>query len=95
MMLADLGCDVVVIDRPSDAARADTSKPATNLFMRGKRSIALDLKVAADNELLLNLLDEADIFIDPFRPGVCERLGIGPDSGWVSAPTLCANAIRA
>jgi alpha-methylacyl-CoA racemase len=79
MMLADLGCDVVVIDRPSDAARADTSKPATNLFMRGKRSIALDLKVAADNELLLSLLDEADIFIDPFRPGVCERLGIGPD----------------
>jgi alpha-methylacyl-CoA racemase len=79
MMLADLGCDVVVVDRPADADRADTSKPATNLFMRGKRSIALDLKLADDAELLLSLLDQADVFIDPFRPGVCERLGIGPD----------------
>lgn len=79
MVLADYGCDVVVVDRPSDAERADTSKPATNLFMRGKRSIALDLKQAADAELLLTLLDDADVFIDPFRPGVCERLGIGPD----------------
>ncbi len=80
MVLADYGCDVVVVDRPADAARADTSQPATNLFMRGKRSIALDLKDAADVDLLLSLLDQADVFIDPFRPGVCERLGIGPDS---------------
>ena len=79
MVLADYGCDVVVVDRPSDAERADTSKPATNLFMRGKRSIALDLKQTKDAHLLLTLLDEADVFIDPFRPGVCERLGIGPD----------------
>ena len=79
MMLADLGCDVVVIDRPSDAAKVDTTKAATNLFMRGKRSIALDLKMADDVALLLSLLDDADVFIDPFRPGVCERLGVGPD----------------
>ena len=79
MLLADLGGDVVVIDRPAEAAKADTSKPATNLFMRGKRSVALDLKQTEDVALLLCLLDEADVFIDPFRPGVCERLGIGPD----------------
>jgi alpha-methylacyl-CoA racemase len=79
MILADLGCDVVVVDRPAEAARADTSKPATNVMMRGKRSIALDLKVADDVDLLLSLLDTADVFIDPFRPGVCERLGSGPD----------------
>lgn len=79
MILADLGCDVVVVDRPADAQRADTTKPATNPFMRGKRSIALDLKVADDLALLLTLLDDADVFIDPFRPGVCERLGLGPD----------------
>jgi alpha-methylacyl-CoA racemase len=79
MILADYGCDVVVVDRPSDAAKVDHSKTPTNLFMRGKRSIALDLKLEPDVALLLSLLDDADVFIDPFRPGVCERLGIGPD----------------
>ena len=79
MILADLGCDVVTIDRPADVALVDLDKPPTNLFMRGKRSIALDLKLANDVSLLLSLLDDADVFIDPFRPGVCERLGIGPD----------------
>jgi alpha-methylacyl-CoA racemase len=79
MILADYGCDVVTVDRPADAAAVDTTRPATNPFMRGKRSIALDLKQPNDVSLLLELLDEADVFIDPFRPGVCERLGIGPD----------------
>src|SRR4051812_43724621 len=79
MILADYGCDVVTVDRPADAARVDLARTPTNLFMRGKRSIALDLKVAEDVELLLTLLDDADVFIDPFRPGVCERLGIGPE----------------
>src|SRR5258706_5998213 len=74
MILADYGCDVVVVERPEVAASADTTRPATNLFMRGKRSIALDLKLHGDIELLLTLLDDADVFIDPFRPGVCERL---------------------
>jgi len=79
MILADLGCDVVVVHRPAEAALADTSKPATDIFMRGKRSIALDLKSGDDLALLLSMLDEADVFIDPFRPGVCERLGVGPE----------------
>jgi alpha-methylacyl-CoA racemase len=79
MLLADLGADVVAVDRPAEAAKANTDKPATNPMMRGKRGTALDLKSAEDVEAMLALLDGADVFIDPFRPGVCERLGIGPD----------------
>lgn len=79
MILADLGADVLAVDRPAVAARADRSKPSTNLFLRGKRSAALDLKDPVDRELVLDLCDRADVVIDPFRPGVCERLGVGPD----------------
>lgn len=88
MILADYGCDVVTVDRPGEVARVDTSKVPTNPMVRGKRSIALDLKQPADVELLLALLDEADVFIDPFRPGVCERLGIGPDVVCARNPRL-------
>lgn len=80
MILADLGADVVAVDRPEVAARANTARPATNPMMRGKRGVALDLKNPDDRERLLALVDRADVFIDPFRPGVCERLGFGPDA---------------
>ena len=79
MILADLGADVVAVERPEVAQRTDATRVATNPMMRGKRSVALDLKDAADIERLQLLTDRADVFIDPFRPGVCERLGIGPD----------------
>jgi alpha-methylacyl-CoA racemase len=79
MILADLGCDVVAVERPEVAARVDLAKPATNPMMRGKRSVAIDLKAADGAAQLLTLTDHADVFIDPFRPGVCERLGIGPE----------------
>ena len=79
MILADLGADVVAVDRPEVAARANKERPATNPMNRGKRSIALDLKNADHRERLLTLVDRADVFVDPFRPGVCERLGLGPD----------------
>ncbi len=81
MLLADLGADVVAVERRAVAAGAsiDRSKPATNIFNRGKRSVVLDLKQPDDVVSMLALLDRADAFIDPFRPGVCERLGIGPD----------------
>ena len=85
MLLADLGCDVVAVDR---AAAADTSRPATNPMARGKRSVVLDLKAPADREVLLTLLDQADVLIDPFRPGVCERLGVGPDVVTARNPRL-------
>ncbi len=79
MILADLGCDVVAIARSEVAAKAKTATPASNQMMRGKRSVAIDLKAADGAEQVLALTDRADAFIDPFRPGVCERLGIGPE----------------
>jgi alpha-methylacyl-CoA racemase len=79
MLLADLGADVVAVDRRSVADTIDSDRIATNPFMRGKRGVALDLKVPDDVATLLALIDVADVFVDPFRPGVCERLGIGPD----------------
>ncbi len=79
MILADLGCDVVAVDRP-EAAAATTDRPATNPMMRGKRSVVIDLKSADGAAQLLELTDRADVFIDPFRPGVCERLGVGPEA---------------
>lgn len=79
MILADLGADVVAVDRPEVAARVKRERPATNPLMRGKRSIALDAKDPEHLDRLLALVDRADVFVDPFRPGVCERLGLGPE----------------
>jgi alpha-methylacyl-CoA racemase len=74
MVLADMGADVIQIER-ADADRS-TSPP---LWNRGRRSVALDLKSGADRELLLKLIDRADALIEGFRPGVVERLGVGPE----------------
>ena len=74
MMLADLGADVVRIRRPGGL-----QMPAehADLLHRGKRVVDLDLKT--DAATLLALIGKADVLIDGFRPGTCERLGIGPD----------------
>ena len=79
MMLADLGADVIRVDRvgggdilgPNDNHRAE-------LLNRGRRSIAVDLKQIAGAEVVLSLVERADALIEGFRPGVMERLGIGP-----------------
>ncbi len=71
-LLGDLGADVVVIDRKS--GRPDP----TDINRRNKRSIALDLKSEAGRATLLKLLETADILIEGFRPGVMEKLGLGP-----------------
>ena len=79
MLLADLGAEVLRIDRV-DAARAlDTSRPATNALYRSKDALALDLKDHLGVETFLRLTDRADAVVEVFRPGVAERLGIGPD----------------
>ncbi|MCC6473924.1 MAG: CoA transferase [Burkholderiales bacterium] len=79
LLLSDLGAEVIRIDRtvPEDgAARA----PARFRFLeRGRRSIALDLKAAEAREIVLRLLERSDALIEGFRPGVMERLGLGPD----------------
>ncbi len=75
MFLADLGADVVRIDRPGGGAAAVEYR--LDLLNRGKRSVALDLKTEAATAL--SLIDRADALIEGFRPGVAERLGLGPD----------------
>src|SRR5919204_417279 len=79
MLLADLGADVVRIDRPPEGDGAAPPDPAGAVMDRGKRSLALDLKDAVCRESARALVDEADVLIDPYRPGVAERLGLGPD----------------
>src|SRR4051794_13484867 len=74
MMLADLGAEVVRVVRPSQGGDI-----AGDVTMRGRRTVVLDLKNPRGVEALLGLADRADVLIDPFRPGVAERLGIGPD----------------
>ena len=73
MLLADLGADVVRVDRPAapGAARQD-------VVNRGKRSVAVDLKSTGGRDLVLRLVERADVLIEGFRPGVAERLGLGP-----------------
>ncbi len=74
MLLADLGADVILIERKGGA---DPGKAA--IYKRGKRSIALDLKNEEARELALEILESADALIEGLRPGVMERLGLGPD----------------
>jgi len=79
MLLADLGADVLRIDRKAGTARAIEIDPAHDVLNRGRRSIAMDLKHPEAVAALLKLLENADIFIEGFRPGVTERMGLGPE----------------
>jgi len=79
MLLADLGAEVLRIDRVDAARAVDTSQPATNAMYRSKAALGVDLKSAAGVEALLRLTDRADVMFEVFRPGVAERLGIGPE----------------
>ena len=81
MLLADMGADVVRIDRAEGRGFPD-------LANRGKRSIALDLKKAEGVEAALSLIDQADALLEGFRPGVMERLGVGPDVALKRNPKL-------
>ena len=74
MLLADLGADVVCIDREGPPM----INPETDCMRRGKRSIVLDMKSADGRETLLRLADKADALFEGYRPGVMERLGLGP-----------------
>ena len=85
MLLSDLGADVIRIDRAGSGGRAAT--PA-NVESRGRRSIALDLKNPDDVETALKLIEKADGLIEGFRPGVMERLGLGPDEALKRNPKL-------
>ena len=75
MILADLGAEVIRVDRASVAGTGSREEPAN----RGKKSIAVDLKSEDGVEIVLKLIESADAVFEGFRPGVMERLGLGPD----------------
>jgi alpha-methylacyl-CoA racemase len=80
MLLADLGADVLRVDRLAGAGLVGPSADfSTELLNRGRRSIAVDLKHPESREVILRLVEQADVLIEGFRPGVTERLGIGPE----------------
>lgn len=82
MLLADLGADVVRIDRGDESNRATLARE------RGRTSLVLDLKSPAGNALALAAMDRADVVVEGFRPGVMERLGLGPDVALGRNPRL-------
>jgi alpha-methylacyl-CoA racemase len=75
MLLADLGAAVIRVERPGTAV----DDPRIHIWNRGKQSIVLDLKSSNGIETVLRLVERADVFIEGFRPGVAERLGLGPE----------------
>ena len=87
MMLADMGADVLRVDR-LDPADLGLPLPAKFIMARGRRSIGLDLKGPAAVEIVLALAEKADVLIEGFRPGVMERLGLGPDACFARNPRL-------
>ena len=78
MMLADLGADVVRVDRP-DGGALQIASPDRDILFRGRPNVLIDLKSSRGVGLVLDLVERADILIEGFRPGVTERLGLGPD----------------
>jgi len=79
MMLADMGAEVIRVDRSVEVKSTLPDKPAFDVLTRGRRSVALDLKHSDGVEALLSLVEKADAIIEGFRPGVMERLGVGPE----------------
>jgi alpha-methylacyl-CoA racemase len=88
MLLADLGAEVLRVDRVDAASALDRSRPATNAMYRSKAALGLDLKQPAGVDAFLRLTDRADATFEVFRPGVVERLGIGPDVACSRNPRL-------
>ncbi len=89
MLLADLGAEIIRIDRVQDAGPVGPSANHGNeLVNRGRRSVKVDLKHPRGAEVVLGLVERADVLIEGFRPGVTERLGIGPEVCLARNPRL-------
>lgn len=87
MLLADAGADVVRVDRVAPGAGVGLFA-ARDVLARGRRSVAVDLKREGGAEVVLRLVERADALVEGFRPGVAERLGIGPDACAARNPRL-------
>jgi len=88
MLLADMGAQVIRVDRTIPGDVGVPSDPRYQLLNRGRRSIAIDLKQAAGVDIVKKLIEDADIFVEGFRPGVAERMGLAPDACLAINPQL-------
>ncbi len=88
MMLADMGADVLRIDRAEQVMGGDPASPPADVLNRGRRSVGIDLKNPDGVETVLGLVEQADVLLEGFRPGVAERLGLGPDDCLARNPRL-------
>src|SRR6202035_1609933 len=91
MLLSDMGAEVIRVDRAAMVGQ-DTDRDGNdsrfNLLARGRRNIAVDLKTPAAVDAVWRLIDQADALLEGFRPGVMERLGLGPDLCLARNPKL-------
>ena len=88
MMLADMGADVIRVDRSAAVTGGDPEHPPRDILARGRRSIGVDLKHPEGRETVLGLVEGADLCFEGFRPGVAERLGVGPEDCLARNPAL-------
>jgi alpha-methylacyl-CoA racemase len=88
MLLADMGATVLRVDRPGGPAAGNPLRPELDLLNRGKQSVAVDLKNPEGVDLVLRLVERADVLFEGWRPGVAERLGVGPEACLTRNPRL-------
>ena len=88
MMLADMGADVIRVDRAGSVRGGEPNTPPADVMNRGRRSIGVDLKSPEGVETVMRLVESADALMEGFRPGVTERLGLGPDDCLARNPAL-------
>jgi alpha-methylacyl-CoA racemase len=88
MVLSDFGADVIRVDRADAVSQADQAQASVDVLARGRRSVAVDLKHPSGVDLVLRLVDQADVLVEGYRPGVMERLGLGPDVCLARNPRL-------
>jgi len=88
MLLSDFGADVVIVDRPSKGSPEIPNIMPKNPFDRGKRSIRINLKTDQGVEIVRRMIRDFDVLLEPYRPGVMETLGLGPDEAFKLNPGL-------
>lgn len=88
MMLSDMGARIIRVDRVGEGRETDAAAAARNAMNRGRESIQIDTKTAEGRDIVLDLFEKADAVIEGFRPGVVERLGIGPEQALARNPKI-------